>query len=156
MIMVVPFHSWLQQIRESWIIWQSFSRSRNCRSRKKCSVGHPNKHINQNKFDNVHLEGKNGFHWLLSSYATRLLRYMNCCALSTVSYIFKKFGDLKSIILHHDTVLIGGIVMAKIFGQMFLLALPIKSILGSEYSPQKVASQVEYMLVLSIQRLDIF
>ena len=54
------------------------------------------------------------------------------------------------------TDFIPGIVMAKIFGQMFLLALPIKSILGSEYSPQKVASQVEYMVVLSIQRLEIF
>ena len=97
MIMVVSFHSWLQQIRESWIIWQRFSRSRNCRSRKKCSVGHPNKHINQNKFDNVHLEGKNGFHWLSSlRYSTFTVHELLC-----LEYRFIYFQENRRFEIDH-------------------------------------------------------
>ena len=52
------------------------------------------------------------------------------------------------------TSFVPGIVMAQLFAQMSLLALPIYSYLGEDYSPELLASQFEHLVALSIDRSD--
>ena len=44
---------------------------------------------------------------------------------------------------------IPGVVMSLLFGQLASLALPIRAVLGDEYSPKMVASQFEELVVSS-------
>ena len=39
--------------------------------------------------------------------------------------------------------------MAGLFGQLMLMAAPIKAVLGPDYSPEKVAGQVETLVVVA-------
>ena len=47
------------------------------------------------------------------------------------------------------TDFIPGVVMSILFGQLASLALPFRAVLGDEYSPDKMASQFEHLLVTS-------
>ena len=66
--------------------------------------------------------------------------------------MFQKQGLVKAgLSKAFMTDFIPGIVMALIFGQMILLALPIRLALGDSYSPTVAATQVERLLVASKQ-----
>ena len=67
----------------------------------------------------------------------------------------EKHGIAKAIFSEgFMTSFVPGIVMAQLFAQMSLLALPIHSYLGEEYSSELLASQFEHLVVLSIDRSD--
>ena len=67
----------------------------------------------------------------------------------------EKHGIAKAIFSEgFMTSFIPGIVMAQLFAQMSLLALPIHSYLGEDYSPELLATQFEHLVVLSIDRND--
>lgn len=66
--------------------------------------------------------------------------------------MFKKQGLVKAgLSKAFMTDFIPGIVMALLFGQMILLALPIRLALGDSYSPAVAATQVERLLVTGKQ-----
>ena len=66
--------------------------------------------------------------------------------------MFQKQGLVKAgLSKAFMTDFIPGIVMALIFGQMILLALPIRLALGDSYSPTVTATQVERLLVAGKQ-----
>ena len=66
--------------------------------------------------------------------------------------MFQKQGLVKAgLSKAFMTDFIPGIVMALIFGQMILLALPIRLALGDSYSPTVAATQVERLLVAGKQ-----
>ena len=67
-----------------------------------------------------------------------------------VKVVMEKHGIAKAIFSEgFMTSFVPGIVMAQLFAQMSLLALPITSYLGDEYSPAILASQFEHLVVLS-------
>ena len=62
--------------------------------------------------------------------------------------MFQKQGLVKAgLSKAFMTDFVPGVVMALLFGQMILLALPIRLALGDSYSPAKAATQVERLLV---------
>ena len=66
--------------------------------------------------------------------------------------MFQKQGLVKAgLSKAFMTDFIPGIVMALIFGQMILLALPLRLALGDSYSPAVAATQVERLLVAGKQ-----
>ena len=69
--------------------------------------------------------------------------------LKEAQVVFKKQGLVKAgLSKAFLTDLIPGLVMALLFGQMILLALPLRMALGDSYSPSMVATQVERLIVV--------
>jgi len=73
--------------------------------------------------------------------------------------------EMKIVLKHHGLVkaalstafltdFIPGVVMSLLFGQLGALALPIRAVLGDEYSPEMQASQFETLIVTSNERTD--
>ena len=68
--------------------------------------------------------------------------------LKEAKVVFQKQGLVKAgLSKAFMTDFVPGIVMALLFGQMILLALPIRMALGDSYSPAVAATQVERLLV---------
>lgn len=64
--------------------------------------------------------------------------------------VFENHGVVKAgLSTAFLTDLIPGVVMSILFGQLASLALPLRAVLGDEYSPDKMASQFEHLVVTS-------
>ena len=67
--------------------------------------------------------------------------------------VFDKHGLVKAgLSAAFLTDFIPGVVMSILFGQLSALALPLRAVLGEEYSPTKQASQFEELIVSSGER----
>ena len=67
--------------------------------------------------------------------------------------VFDKHGLVKAGLSAAFLVdFIPGVVMSLLFGQLTALALPIRAVLGEEYSPTMQASQFEELIVSSSKR----
>ena len=64
--------------------------------------------------------------------------------------VFKNHGLAKAgLSAAFLTDFIPGIVMTLLFGQLASMALPLRAVLGDEYSPSKLATQFENLVVVS-------
>jgi len=87
--------------------------------------------------------------WYQFPFGKMLTEYFSIL-FNEVKIVFKNHGMMKACLSGAFlTDFIPGVVMSVLFGQLASMALPIRAVLGDEYSPDKLASQFEELVVTS-------